>query len=119
MESSSCQIPSQSTSHGVGEFEIRKVSSVARTLALLNREAPGIFVALLYSLWTDFSLHKLYNNSSQYYFYSTSITQITPYFIVCCKHVYDCNSTKARWFQPEIRIGFAKKHLQERKTQLF
>ena len=38
--------------------------------------------------------------------YSTSISQITPYFIVCCKHVYDRNSTKARKSLPKIRIGF-------------
>ena len=55
-------------------------------------------------------------DSSQYYIYTTQfffptgIAEITPYFIVCCKHVYDCNSTKARWSQPEIRTVFAQIH---------
>ena len=40
--------------------------------------------------------------------YSTSISQITPYFTVCCKHVYDCNSTKARWSLQKIRIFFCQ-----------
>ena len=67
-------------------------------------QLPSSILRLLYTS----NLRLFYSILHIFYTFSTSITQITPYFLVCCKHVYDCNSTKTRWSHPKIRIGFAK-----------
>ena len=35
-------------------------------------------------------------------------TQCSPYFILCCKYVYNCNSTEARWFFTKIGNEFCQ-----------
>ena len=61
-----------STNESFKELGPSAETVVCRTFAWLSREAPGIFVALLYSSRTGSSLHQLYNNSTQFHVYSSS-----------------------------------------------